>query len=329
MFQSMRPYQGSLFDMEVVEEATVVTSPESKTEEPTKKKRGRPPKKKPEEQTQTASAVTLPVAQPVSMPVEAPKPQAYTPLCTSNEPYEMTYAEGIGMIRGTIQQMDSMAVEMKEEFNLVRNNRQMKGRYTYISNIGESICSILGNKLAAIKELNAITTKSHELEMKRYQANKELQMAEDDDRSMAAMYNAYINTPINTGNLPAFLQQTSQNTIANPGMMGAGTMITPNGDIIDAGYGNYMQTISPEQNRMILEHNPNIKEVVVYDCATGAASFDVIDTTTGQSVPNYPRPNPELIAETTIDHTTGRATNSNLGKSWDVISINGGALSKF
>jgi hypothetical protein len=328
MFESVKPYQGSsIIDIEVVEPtATAESAPEPKAE-PEKRKRGRPPKKKPEEQT--ASAVALPTTQTISIPAEAPKAQPYVPLCTSNEPYEMTYAEGVGMIRGTIQQMDTMAIELKNEFDAIRNNKQMKGRYTYISNLGESICGILGNKLTAIKELNAVTTKSHELEMKRYQATKELQMAEDDDRSMAAMYNAYINTPINTGNLPPFLQQTSQNTIANPGMMGSGTMITPSGDIVDAGYGSYMQTISPEQNRMILEHNPNIKEVVVLDDSTGAASFDVIDTTTGQSVPNYPRPNPELIAETIIDRSTGRATNSNLGKSWDVITINGGAISKF
>lgn len=324
MFESVKP---SLVDIEIVEEPTVETSTSESKAEPEKRKRGRPPKKKPEEQT--ASAVTLPVTQTISIPAEAPKAQPYVPLCTSNEPYEMTYAEGVGMIRGTIQQMDTMALELKNEFDAIRHNKQMKGRYTYISNLGESICGILGNKLAAIKELNAVTTKSHELEMKRYQATKEQQLAEDDDRSMAAMYNAYINTPINAGNLPPFLQQTSQNAIANPGMMGSGTMITPSGDIVDAGYGNYMQSISPEQNRMILEHNPNIKEVVVLDDATGAASFDVIDTTTGQSVPNYPRPNPELIAETIIDRSTGRATNSNLGKSWDVITINAGAISKF
>lgn len=327
MFESVKPYQGnSIIDVEIGEETS--TTSQSASTEPSKKKRGRPPKKKPEEQ-QTASAVALPVPQTVSVPVENPKGQPYTPLCTSNEPYEMTYAEGVGMIRGTIQQMDVMAIELMKEFESIRSNKQMKGRYTYISNLGESICGVLGNKLTAIKELNAVTTKSHELEMKRYQATKELQMAEDDDRSMAAMYNAYINTPINTGNLPPFLQQTSQNTIANPGMMGAGTVITPSGDIVDAGYGNYMQTISPEQNRMILEHNPNIKEVVVLDDSTGAASFDVIDTTTGQSVPNYPRPNQELIAETIIDRSTGRATNSNLGKSWDVVTINSGAISKF
>ena len=313
MFESVKPYQGnSIIDVEIGEETN--TTSQSASTEPGKKKRGRPPKKKPEEQ-QTASAVALPAPQTVSVPVENPKGQPYTPLCTSNEPYEMTYAEGVGMIRGTIQQMDVMAIELMKEFESIRSNKQMKGRYTYISNLGESICGVLGNKLTAIKELNAVTTKSHELEMKRYQATKELQMAEDDDRSMAAMYNAYINTPINTGNLPPFLQQTSQNTIANPGMIGAGTVITPSGDIVDAGYGNYMQTISPEQNRMI--HS------------TGAASFDVIDTTTGQSVPNYPRPNQELIAETIIDRSTGRATNSNLGKSWDVITINSGAISKF
>ena len=165
MFESVKP---SSVDIEIVEEPTVETSTSEPKAEPEKRKRGRPPKKKPEEQA--ASAVTLPVTQTITIPAEAPKAQPYVPLCTSNEPYEMTYAEGVGMIRGTIQQMDTMALELKNEFDAIRHNKQMKGRYTYISNLGESICGILGNKLAAIKELNAVTTKSHELEMKRYQA---------------------------------------------------------------------------------------------------------------------------------------------------------------
>lgn len=197
----------------------------------------------------------------------------------------------------------------------------------YMSKIGESIGTILNGKLSAIKELNGITTKCHELEMKRFQQNKELQKAADDDRYIADMYNAYINTPVNTGTNNPFLQMTSQNTIANPGQMMGGVQVMANGDITN-GYDNFMHSISPEQNRMILENNPNIETVVVLDQATGEKHFDVIDTSTGYSVPNYPLPSPEILDETNLDTINGIASNSNIGQTWKIV-VQGNALENF
>lgn len=326
-------------DEEIIE-VTSAQPVSASTEEPAKKKRGRPTKemvaaRKAEEERRLAeqqqSAPLLPSNAPTSIPIVEPAKPNYTPMCSSNDPYESTYNDSIGKIEYTIYQMDNMAQELKDEFDQIRAAKTLKGRYHYLSSMGESICSVLNSKLSAIKERNAITTKCHELEMKRLQINKDAQAAEDDDHYIANMYSAYINTPINAGSMPGFLQQTAQNTIGNPGMMMGGTVIAPNGDITDAGYNNFMQTITPEQNRMINENNPNIKEVVVYDPSTGETMFDVVDTRTGLSVPNFPRTNQELLAETNIDLVNGRATNSNLGKTWEIMTSSNikNNLSKF
>ena len=65
----------------------------------------------------------------------------------------------------------------------------------------------------------------------------------------------------------------------------------------------------------------NIETVVVYDPNTGDKAFEVIDTTTGLSVPNYPRPNNNLLDDTSIDISTGIASNSNIGQNWKVVVL--------
>lgn len=302
------------------------STPQTTTEAaPVKRGRGRP-KKNPQPVIETQ---IIPVSGTVENTelVSQQQQQQYVPLCTSNDPYEMSYGEGINLVRTTIAQMDILAGEMKTEFDNIKSSKALKGRYTYMGNIGEAISSVLSSKLAAIKELNGITTKCHELEMKRYQQNKELQKAEDDDRYIANLYNAYINTPVNAGGAPQFMQSTAQNTIGNPNAMMSGVQVMPNGDITN-GYDNFMSKMTPEQNRMILEHNPNVETVVVYDRATGGCSFDVIDSSTGYSIPNYPRPNRELLDEASIDLQNGIASNSNIGQSWKIV-VQGDALANF
>ena len=61
--------------------------------------------------------------------------------------------------------------------------------------------------------------------------------------------------------------------------------------------------------------------VVVYDPNTGAKSFYVIDITTGIPVQNYPRPDAMLLDDTTIDFSSGIASNTNLGQNWKVVTL--------
>jgi hypothetical protein len=93
-------------------------------------------------------------------------------------------------------------------------------------------------------------------------------------------------------------------------------------------FNNFMNNLTPEQNRMILGDNPNIETVVVYDPNTGDKMFDVIDTSTGIPVPNYPRPDRGLLDDTSIDFGTGIASNTNIGQSWKVVVI-GDQINRF
>ena len=77
--------------------------------------------------------------------------------------------------------------------------------------------------------------------------------------------------------------------------------------------------LTPEQNRMRMESNPNIQVVVRYDQATGQRYFDVVDKVTGTSVPNYPRPDNFLLEDTTIDIHTGIARNRNINTVWPLV----------
>ena len=89
------------------------------------------------------------------------------------------------------------------------------------------------------------------------------------------------------------------------------------------------QGMSPEQLRMRLESNPNIEEIVVYDPATGRKWFDVIDKTTGQSVPNFPKSDPFLLEDVSIETRAGIAKNRNLDRVWPLQVLGGVNMSEY
>ena len=169
--------------------------------------------------------------------------------------------------------------------------------------------------------MNASTTNCHKLEIQRLKDVKAAaqQNQQDDDKYMADLYNAYINTPVNSGSNP-LLAMTSANTINNQAIITGGTPVMGNLNE-EQEYQNFLQNITPEQNRMLLDGNPNIETVVVYDPSTGAKSFDVIDITTGLPVDKYPRPEAIFLDDTTIDFASGIASNTNLGQNWKVVTL--------
>ena len=169
--------------------------------------------------------------------------------------------------------------------------------------------------------MNATTTNCHKLEIQRLKDVKaaQQQAQQDDDKYMADLYNAYINTPINAGGNP-LLAMNASNTINNQAVITGGTPVM-GGLNEEQEYQNFINNITPEQNRMLLDGNPNIETVVVYDPNTGAKSFDVIDITTGIPVQNYPRPDAMLLDDTTIDFSSGIASNTNLGQNWKVVTL--------
>jgi hypothetical protein len=107
-----------------------------------------------------------------------------------------------------------------------------------------------------------------------------------------------------------------------------GSVPTP-GSQIDTSYLNYLSNLTPEQNMMRYEGDPNIKQVVVFDAATGNRFFQVIDTKTGNVVPNVPVYDQMFLEDTTLDLHTKIAKNINLNETFPIVVINEGVTSQY
>lgn len=278
-----------------------------KDQDPPKRKRGRP--KKSEQQKQE---IVLSDNNSVEV-------LDNVPLCESNLPYNNTYGETNYMLRESIGQINMISAAVQSEIENLKNSKTIKGKYKYMADLCSTASNLVSTKLSAVKEINNTITTCHKLEMQRLKDIKNLQsQQQDDDKYMADLYNAYINTPISQGQAASFLNMNAANTINNQAMMGQATPLYGNSD---DGYNDYLNNMTPEQNRMLLDGNPNIETVVVYDPNTGAKAFDVIDTSTGNPVPNFPRPVESLLDDTIIDFHSGIASNSNIGMNWKVVAL--------
>ena len=252
-----------------------------------------------------------------------------TNLMQTNAPYLNTYDETQNLLKGTIYQIDILSNDVKHEMDAIKASKTIKGKYKYMSDLAMTQGSLISAKISAIREMNKTITDTHNLEMKRA---KELNIdnAVDDDKRMMDLYNAFIKTPIQ-GTLPQ-----GYATPLGPSMMDI-TLQDNNPDITrgivgsaeEAAYQSYLNNITPEQNRMRLERDPNIKTVVVYNQETGARYFDVIDTRTGQSVPNVAKPDDFLLDNMTINVRSGTARNSDANLDFGLIVVGNRGMNDF
>lgn len=250
------------------------------------------------------------------------------PKYQTNEPYSTSYNETDQMLRESISQINSLSMDLKEELDTVRSSKTLKGKYTYISDLAATSGTLLSTKIAAIREMNSSITNAHKLDMQRLKDLKMMNNQDNDDKKIIDLYNAFINTPTSTG--------MGGPTMLGPTMAQAMTPIADgfNSNIVRVDPSNgassdisdYMANLTPEQKRMVMCENPNIAEVVVYNKDTGNMEFDVVDRTTGQSIPNYAKPDPFLLEGMSIDLKSGIARNANIDKTYDIIVVgsNGG-----
>ena len=227
--------------------------------------------------------------------------------------YARSFHETNNLIRGTIAQADELNNCIKQDIDDVRASKTLKNKYTYITNLTSSASSVLSMKISAIKELNASISQVHRLELDRLKALKSDEKdKENDDMKMMDIYSAFVNTPVGVYAPPA--PSAADLTVGVNGM-------NPTMNSVEMGTGgNYPNAgLTPEQTRMRMESNPNIQVVVRYDQSSGQRMFDVIDRTTGQSIPNYPRPDNFLLEDTTIDVHGGIARNRNINTVWPLL----------
>lgn len=268
-------------------------------EEP-KKKRGRPKKK-----------------EPIPIITDSDVPQGDLPFYQSNEPYLDSYKETTDMLNTSIAQIDIAQNQIRQDLDLIRSSKTLKRKYDYISMLTGSVCSLIGTKVTAIREINKSITDSHNLDIKRVKELK-LNAAEvDDNKAVMDMYNAFISMPSTAPMTAQFIPSGTDMTLIEQSNNVNATQLGNS----DSGFQNYMNNLSPVQNMMLLEGNANIKTVVVYDPNTGNRWFDVVDISTGQSVPNTPKPDPMFLEDTTIDVRNKIARNINLDQVYPLIIL--------
>lgn len=269
-----------------------------------KKKRGRPKKK-----IDSSEIVTVEESSPTELS-----------MLQSNTPYINSYEENNAALRGAVVQLDFLNNEVTEQIHAIKNSKTIKKKYDYISDLSAVSSNIISSKISAIRELNNTISKCHDLELKR---TKELKLTTDDktdDQRLMDMYNAYISVPMGT----RYPTPNPIDLVTQSG--GLNQFNNTNEDFM---YQQYQQNKTPEQNYMLQLEDPNIKTVVVYDRGTGQRRFDVIDMSTGQSVPNMPLPDPAFLDDTNINLKTGMARNSNINMNYPLIVVGDDSINKF
>ena len=243
------------------------------------------------------------------------------PMYQSNTSYIETYSETNNLLRGSIGQIDQLQSELKGELDTVRASKTLKRKYDYISTLSSTASALISTKVSVIKEMNKVITDSHNLDLKRMKDLKVTENQVDDDKRIMDMYQAFISTPV--GNGPVLGPSMNDMTM----MTGVGNMVRA--DLGQDSYDTYTQNISPTQNMMRLEQNPDIKTVVVYDASTGRRWFDVMNIRTGDSVPNVNKPDAMFLEDTTIDVRNQIARNTNLDLTYPLIVLNNSNLTEY
>lgn len=234
-------------------------------------------------------------------------------------PTMYTYMETTNELRQITNQLDAMNSALVEEFLSVRRSRTMKNKYNTLIGLSENINDNISNKINAIKEINSSISKSNDLDYKRQKDMAAAKAEVNDDKYVADLYKGFINNP---GSIP----NTPQLPPIDVGTYGSGIIRADlhgnNGSNAgDTSYMNYITNMSPEQNLMMYEDNPNIKQAVIYNEATGEKVFQYVDMRTNQVIPNMPTYDNIIMQDTIIDVRNKIAKNNNIHETFPVIIV--------
>lgn len=280
-------------------------------EQPPKRKRGRPRKNPISEEPMFTSAPHL-GAQQVNINTDdgtsSTRPLTFL---ESNEPYDNRYKETDSIIKFAINQADAAIVDLQEDIAGIRASRTMKSKFQYLSLMQGNLGKLIDSKINAAKELNNTISRCNDFELKRYKENKASSQEVDEDQRVMEMYKAFVNAPVSSNPLPDINQFTINAMPMQSASLGS----------VDTGYNNYMQNMTPQQTMMHVVDNPNIQQVVVYNQQTGARYFDVIDMTTGQSVPNAEHHDTMFLEDVDIDLKNKVARNVNIGETYPLVIV--------
>lgn len=273
------------------------------------KKRG--PKRSRKEETGSTAAIVRPEQQIIE-----------------EVPTGYTYMETTAMLRETLGQIDSLNAELMQEFGIVKHSRTLKNKHQVMIGLSENVGALLSNKISAIREINSSISKANDMDYKKEKDRKAATANVDDDKYIADLYKSFMQNPANPINMAPQMPQIDP-SIFGSGIVRVDLASTPNNNLADASYLNYMSNLSPEQNLMRYEGNGNVKQVVVFDAATGNKFFQMMDLSTNQVIPNVPTYDQMFMEDTTIDLANKIARNLNLNETFPVIVINEGVTSQY
>ena len=243
-----------------------------------------------------------------------------------------TYAHTTMMLHETVGQIDMVASELKSELDDIRLSRTARNKYNTMVGLSTALGKLLETKVSAISQINSSISKANDLDYKREKDRKTLEVNQVmDDKRLMDMYQSFVANPMGLENNVSVLGPTAmQTSVAGSSIIRADIPgSTPVQGGIDPGYTNYLNNITPEQNAMFYESNPNVKNCVVYDAATGMKQFQMMDLSTGQVVPNLTPLDNRFMEDTYIDLKNKTASNNNLHQTYPVVVINENVASQY
>lgn len=227
--------------------------------------------------------------------------------------YHSAYQETDLILKTAIGQTDMLINEVGADLAKIRESKAMTSKYKYITDLSLAMSGLISTKISAAKELNNSISKANDMEYKMNKELKALEVNKDDNKSIMDLYNAFISAPVSSrAILGPSIQDMTLPKNTNISTMDIITANMNSNQQDEFGYQQYLANMTPEQNRMRYENNPNVQTVVVYDQSSGQKWFDVIDTQTGQSIPNMPKPDEFLLDDTRPDLMNMVARNSNI-----------------
>lgn len=233
-----------------------------------------------------------------------------------DKPTISSYFETASLLKNTIDQVDMVAGEVKRELDSVRNSRTFKNKYNTMVGLTSNLSDLLNAKISAIKEMNNCISKSNDLDYKIKKDRKDAEAGLGDDKMIMDLYQKFVQNPINMQQQPVPMQSGGPLNIVRAPEPGAAAGQT------DQGYLNYLANMTPEQNMMLMEQNPDIKQCVVFDASTGNRWFQVMNTKTGQPIPNAPTLDPMFLEDITLDTKNMIAKNTNLAQTYPLVILN-------
>lgn len=234
-------------------------------------------------------------------------------MLTTNKPYQTKYNDTTNMLKASIMQLDVVLNETMKDTAMIRSSKTLKRKYDLLTLLNRNITDSISSKISAIKEINNTISKCNDLELRR---RKELNLAsaQDSDKHIMDMYNAFVSMPVGD---PGVANMQAITNSLNMGNVVTGTIMGND----DAAYEQYVQNMSPAQRLNMYESNPNVQQVVVYNQQNGSRYFEVMDMSTGEVIPGVDKHDAMFLEGVTLDLENKIARNIDLGETYPIVVV--------